>query len=112
MNGLQEGPDEGPYELLRPEDFLPADRQCVWTANIVGGSLVDLAPFVAQAGGNIAPGIGDSAYPELGAPANHEIIRQVVDIARAYDREIATPDDVRKILRLPAAAREEVRLSA
>jgi hypothetical protein len=26
MNGLQEGPEEGPYELLRPEDFLPSDR--------------------------------------------------------------------------------------
>ena len=32
MNRLQDGPDEGPYELLTPEDFLPdrmplADRR-------------------------------------------------------------------------------------
>ena len=26
MTLRQEGPDEVPYELLRPEDFLPADR--------------------------------------------------------------------------------------
>ena len=93
-----------PKGLQALVDFLPEDRQSVWTANIVGGSLVDLAPYVARNGGNIAPGIGDYAYPELGAPANHEIIRQVVDIAKSYDREVATPDDVRKILRLPPKA--------
>ena len=26
MTRLQDGPDEGPYELLTPDDFLPADR--------------------------------------------------------------------------------------
>lgn len=26
MNRLQDGPDDGAYELLGPEDFLPADR--------------------------------------------------------------------------------------
>ncbi len=26
MNRQQDGPDEGPYELLTPEDFLPHDR--------------------------------------------------------------------------------------
>ncbi|MCB1540139.1 MAG: 3-keto-5-aminohexanoate cleavage protein [Rhodoblastus sp.] len=92
-----------PQGLQALVDFLPADRACVWTANIVGGSLVDLAPHVARLGGNIAPGIGDYAYSELGAPPNHEIIRRVVDTAQAQGREIATPDDVRKILKLPAA---------
>lgn len=101
---------DGPYITGHPGtpkglqaliDFLPADKACVWTANIVGGSLVDLAPFVAQSGGNIAPGIGDYAYGELGAPANDDIIRRVVDIAHQHGREIATPDDVRTMLKLP-----------
>ena len=26
MTRQQEGSDDGPFELLRPEDFLPADR--------------------------------------------------------------------------------------
>ena len=26
MDRLQDGPDDGPYELLMPEDFLPANR--------------------------------------------------------------------------------------
>ncbi len=92
-----------PRGLQALVDFLPDDRACVWTANIVGGSLVDLAPFVAQSGGNIAPGIGDHAYGELGAPPNEEIIRRVVEIAGAHGREIATPDDVRRRLKLPPA---------
>jgi len=29
MNRLQDGPDDGSYEVLRPEDFLPADRMPV-----------------------------------------------------------------------------------
>ena len=103
---------DGPYITGHPGtpkglqaliDFLPADKVCVWTANIVGGSLVDLAPFVAQSGGNIAPGIGDYAYDELGAPANHDIIRRVVDIAHRHGRDIAIPDDVRTMLKLPPA---------
>ena len=100
--------DQGPYtfELLFVDERSKCRRfvENVSNENGFRGSLVDLAPYVARNGGNIAPGIGDYAYPELGAPANHEIIRQVVDIAKSYDREVATPDDVRKILRLPPKA--------
>ena len=103
---------DGPYITGHPGtpaglqalvDFLPAGRACVWTANIVGGSLVDLAPHVARSGGNIAPGIGDYAYSELGAPPNEEVVRRVAAIAREHGREIATPGDVRGMLGLPAA---------
>ena len=104
---------DGPYITGHPGtprglqalvEFLPADRPCVWTANIVGGSLIDLAPFVARSGGNIAPGIGDYAYSEIGAPANEEVVRRVAEIARANGREIATPDEARRMLKLPAKA--------
>lgn len=101
---------DGPYITGHPGtpqglqaliDYLPKDKRCVWTANIVGGSLVDLAAFVAKAGGNIAPGIGDHPYMELGAPPNHEIVARVARIARDNGREIASPDDARRILALP-----------
>ncbi|MFO1136405.1 MAG: 3-keto-5-aminohexanoate cleavage protein [Rhodoblastus sp.] len=104
---------DGPYITGHPGtpkglqalvDFLPAGRDCVWTANIVGGSLVDLAPYVAGNGGNIAPGIGDYAYGELGAPPNHEVVHRVADIVRAHGRDIATPDDVRRRLKLTPPA--------
>ena len=83
---------DGPYITGHPGtptglqalvDFLPKNRKCVWTANIVGGSLVDLAACVARLGGNIAPGIGDYPYLELSSPPNEVVIQRVAEIARA-----------------------------
>ena len=71
---------------------------------VVGGSLVDLAACVARLRGNIAPGIGDYPYLELGSPPNHVVIKGVAETARANGREIAEPDDVRRMLNLPAPA--------
>jgi 3-keto-5-aminohexanoate cleavage enzyme len=91
-----------PQGLQALVDFLPKNRKCIWTANIVGGSLVDLAACVARLGGNIAPGIGDYPYLELGSPPNEVVIQRVAEIARANGRDIAEPDDVRRMLNLSA----------
>jgi uncharacterized protein (DUF849 family) len=93
------GTPEGLQALV---DFLPKNRTCIWTANIVGGSLVDLAACVARLGGDIAPGIGDFPYVKLGP--NHMVIKRVAKTARANGREIAEPDDVRRMLNLPGRA--------
>ena len=82
--------------------FLPAGVRCEWSSNVVGGNLLTLAQMSARLGGHIAPGIGDYAYPELGCPPNEQIVRMAADIARQEGREIATPDDARALLGLPA----------
>lgn len=80
--------------------FLPRHLSHYWTANIVGGDLLSLAPEVARLGGNLAPGIGDYSYADLGSPPNDEIVRRVAEIGRANGRTIATPDDVRSMLNM------------
>jgi len=80
-----------PQGLQALVDFLPKNRKCIWTANIVGGSLVDLAACVARLGGNIAPGIGDYPYLELGSPPNHVVIRRVAETARANGGRSLSP---------------------
>lgn len=80
--------------------FLPKHARHFWTANIVGGDLLALCDAVARRGGNIAPGIGDYPYKDLGCPRNEEVVHRVVQTARAAGREIATPDDVRAMLEL------------
>lgn len=80
--------------------FLPKSVRHSWTANIVGGNLLDLCEGVARRGGNIAPGIGDYPYIELGCPTNEELVRRTCIIARGCGREIASPDDVREILEI------------
>lgn len=80
--------------------YLPKSIPHYWTANVVGGNLIGLAERVAMLGGNLAPGLGDHPYSELGAPTNEELVGRCAQICRATGREIATPDDVREMLHL------------
>ena len=98
---------DGPYLTGHPGtpaglrahlQFLPPDRTIEWTANIVGGNLLDLAETVAEQGGHLAPGIGDYPYMELGCPSNEEVVRMAARTARSAGRELASPDDVRQML--------------
>lgn len=72
------------------------DEECYWSANCLGGNLLNVAPHVLKHGGGLAIGIGDYHYRELGAPRNEELISRVVDMAREAGREIAGPDEVRR----------------
>ncbi len=74
------------------------DEECYWTANCLGGNLLNVAPHVIASGGNLAIGIGDYHYSELGAPKNEMLITRAVKIARQFDREIASPGDVKKMI--------------
>lgn len=81
--------------------FLPHNRKLMWSANVVGGSLLPLAEIAARQGGHVAPGIGDHPYVELGCPPNEDIVARVARIAREAGRTIATPQDTREMLGLP-----------
>jgi len=79
-------------------DFLPSDRRIVWTVVNYGGNLLALAGAVIAMGGHISIGIGDYPYPELGTPRNADLVSRIVDIARDLGREVATPDEAKRIL--------------
>jgi uncharacterized protein (DUF849 family) len=51
-----------------------------------------------EQGGHVAIGIGDYAYPELGYPTNAALVDEVVKLARLVGREIASPQEARKML--------------
>ena len=79
-------------------DFLPADKRIVWTVVNYGGNLLALAGAIIAMGGHISIGIGDYPYPELGQPRNADLVRRVVQIARDVGREVATPEEGKRIL--------------
>lgn len=79
-------------------DFLPPDKRIVWTAMNYGGNLLALAGPIIALGGHISIGIGDYTYPELGHPSNADLIRRIVQIAGDIGREVATPDEAKRIL--------------
>lgn len=81
---------------------LPLHRKMNWTVVVNGTNLLPAAVFAMEKGGHLSPGIGDYEYPELGYPSNAKLVEFFANIARAYGREIATPDEAREILGLPA----------
>ena len=76
------------------------EEECYWSVNCKGGNLLHMAPYILEQGGNIAIGIGDYDYGEIGSPANEELIRKIVAMAKACGREAATPDEVKKMLNI------------
>lgn len=78
-------------------DFLPR-RNIVWSVSNKIGNLFGPAALALEQGGNIAVGLGDYAYLELGEPTNGAVIREFVRLARAMGREPTTPEETKGIL--------------
>lgn len=79
-------------------DFLPADRRTEWTVVNFGGNLFSLAGSIIAQGGHISIGLGDYTYRELGMPTNAEIVKRVAEMARELGREVASPEETKRIL--------------
>jgi len=61
-----------------------------------------LAELSIKNGGHVRVGLEDNIYIEKGVltKSNRELVEKVVNIAKKYGREIATPEDARKILEM------------
>lgn len=101
---LTEGPFLTGHPLSRAGiDALRAvlpEEKCYWSVNCKGGNLLTVAPYVLEQGGNLAIGIGDYDYPELSAPGNVELVKELVCMAKRCGREVATPAEVKTMLHI------------
>lgn len=79
-------------------DFLPTNRRTEWTVVNFGGNLFALAGSIIAQGGHISIGLGDYTYRELGMPTNADIVKRVAEMARELGREVASPEDAKRIL--------------
>lgn len=68
----------------------------------IGRFSFSLAELSIQHGGHVRIGLEDNLFLEKGvlAKGNKELVQKVVEIAKKYQREIATPDEARKILKM------------
>jgi 3-keto-5-aminohexanoate cleavage enzyme len=78
-------------------DVMP-NRPIQWSVCSKPGNLFPTAAQAIQLGGHVSIGIGDHTYAELGAPTNAELVRRVVEMAKSYGREVATPEEARRML--------------
>jgi 3-keto-5-aminohexanoate cleavage enzyme len=71
-----------------------------WTGCGIGKNAFDMAAGSIIMGGHVRIGFEDTLYLERGvlAKSNGELVEKVVKLAKLLGREIATPDEARKIL--------------
>ncbi|GFN36868.1 3-keto-5-aminohexanoate cleavage enzyme [Tepidimicrobium xylanilyticum] len=71
-----------------------------WTVAGIGRYEMPMAAMGIAMGGHVRVGFEDNVYLEKGvlAKSNGELVEKVVRIARELGREIATPDEARRIL--------------
>lgn len=75
-----------------------------WTATGIGRHAFTLAAAAIVMGGNVRVGFEDNLYLERGvlAKSNGELVAKVVRLAKELGREVATSEEARRILSLPA----------
>ncbi len=88
-----------PKNLLHMVEILP--RGSTFSVTGVGNAHVQMITLGMALGGHVRVGLEDVLEYSKGIPAsNVELVKRAVRIAKAYGREIATPDEARKILGL------------
>jgi len=75
----------------------------LWSACATGLNEFPMITAAMIMGGNVRVGFEDNIYLSKGvfAKSNAELVEKAIRIARELDREIASPDEARRILRLP-----------
>ena len=79
---------------------IPANA--TWTSTGVGRAAFTLAAPTIVMGGNVRVGFEDNIYLSRGvkAASNGELVEKVVRLSRELGREIASPEEARRILSL------------
>jgi uncharacterized protein (DUF849 family) len=72
-----------------------------WAVAVIGGDVVEsgLARLALELGGHVRVGLEDYAGPRT--PTNVELVREVVTLAAAVGRPVATAGEAARILGLP-----------
>ncbi len=89
-----------PEDLMHMIHCLPSDA--TWTVAGIGRSETPLATMAIILGGHVRVGFEDNVYYSKGvlADSNAQLVERVVRISKELGREVATPDEARKILNL------------
>jgi 3-keto-5-aminohexanoate cleavage enzyme len=89
-----------PDSYLFRVKYMPED--CFHTVSIMSDKQITLATLAIENGGNVRVGTEDYPFLYSRKPArnNADIVNQMVSLSKEMDREVATPSEARKILRL------------
>jgi 3-keto-5-aminohexanoate cleavage enzyme len=86
--------------LVHLKNSIP--RDATWTVAAMGPGQLVMGIHGILMGGHVRVGLEDNIYYKKGELATNErLIERIVKLAGEVGREVATPDEARKILRLP-----------
>ena len=87
--------------LLHLTEILP--REASWSVIGIGAGQLPMAMIGMAMGGHVRVGLEDNIYYAKGilAKSNAQLVERVVRIAREFGREIALPQEARKIFSVP-----------
>ena len=86
--------------LLHMKNALPAGA--TWTVAGIGPAQLPMGLLAIVTGGHVRVGLEDNIYYRRGELASNErLVERIVRLSRELGREIASPDEARKILHLP-----------
>ncbi|MGD2271641.1 MAG: 3-keto-5-aminohexanoate cleavage protein [Desulfobacterales bacterium] len=87
--------------LVHLKNSIPADS--TWTTTGIGAAQLVMNTHAILMGGHTRVGLEDCIYYRRGELATNEgMVERIVRLAGEFGREVATPDEARKILHLPA----------
>lgn len=98
--GTPWGSPATPKSLLYLCDLLPEDS--TWSIIGIGKNHLPMSMMALIMGGHIRVGMEDNIYYERGVlvQRNSQFVERIVRLSKEYGREIATPDEARKILNI------------
>jgi 3-keto-5-aminohexanoate cleavage enzyme len=99
--GTTAGMPATPKSLLHFSEIIP--QGSTWSVIGIGPGQLPMAMMGMIMGGHVRVGLEDNIYYSKGvlAKSNEELVDRVVRIAKEFGREVAKPQESRKILSLP-----------
>ncbi|MBX6343128.1 MAG: 3-keto-5-aminohexanoate cleavage protein, partial [Thermomicrobiaceae bacterium] len=93
-----------PKTLLHMVESLPAGSH--WSVIGVGRGQLPMNAMAILMGGHVRTGLEDNIYYRRGelATSNAQLVERLARLIREFGREVASPDDARRILGLKGMA--------
>lgn len=101
LGGIRGTPEDLTY-LKTKADVLFGKTNYTWSIIGVGAAEINLSAMAIHMGGHVRVGLEDNIYirKNVLAKSNAELVKKVVRLAEMLNRDVAGPDDARRILGL------------
>jgi uncharacterized protein (DUF849 family) len=101
LGGIRGTPEDLSYLYTRAQ-VLFGGENFTWSVIGVGAAEINLSTMAIHMGGHVRVGLEDNVYIKKGvlAKSNAELVQKVVKLAEILNREVATPDEARRMLGL------------